>query len=119
MVKKGGVYSTEGIIYGYNPTKGGAWGLVKVPGEAKGEKYQLWVKNPERIEGCDKIRIVEILGAFTNQHYSKAMKRWYTNLNLEVMAMPADKAFRETEQGMVTPEDDLARFLFGVQGGNK
>ena len=119
MIEKGGVYSTKGIIYGYNPTKGGAWGLIKVFGKRKENVTQVWIKNPAQIKECESIRVVDILRAFTTRHYSKPHNQWYTNMNVDVMAMPAETSYRETADGIVTPEDDIGRFLFGIQGGKK
>ena len=115
-VMKNGIYPTDGIIYGADE-KHGPWALIKVKGEAKGELYQLWIKNPEQIKDCEQIRIAEILTGFSNQNFVKSRNRWYTNVNFEVLAMPADASYRETPEGMVTPEDDIAKFLFGLQGG--
>lgn len=116
-VKKGGVYSTKNMIFGRR--REGAWGLLKIFGRKNNDVVQIWVQNPDQIRGCEKIKIVDILSVFMSYNVFRNGKT-YTNANVDVIAMPADTEYRETAEGkVVTPEEDIAEFLFGVQGGNK
>ena len=116
MVKKGGVYSTDHMIFGRR--REGAWGLLKIFGKTRNDVVQIWVQNPEQIKGCEKIKIVEILSVFMSYNVFRNGKT-YTNANVDVIALPADAEYRATEEGrVVTPDEDIARFLFGVQGGD-
>ena len=113
-VSKGDIVSTEGIIFVRNKRDGAA-GIIKIRGGTKECLTQIFVANPEQIKGCDKIKVVEIRSAYTARHLYKG--HWYTNMNVLVTAMPAESSYRMTGEGVVTPEEDIAAFLYGIQGG--
>lgn len=113
-IEKGGIYPTEGIIYGVR--RGKPWALIKHFGKTRDDITQIWIWNPAQIKDCEKVRIVDIIKVYTTSRIFNGRK--YLNTNADVMAMPAEQAYRATDDGkIVTPDEDIAKFLFGIQGG--